>query len=369
MKSEEEVQKMYYEPIVYRIESQDEGMLLKTILNRRMGISRKLTSRIKLTEHGVKLNGERVYVDYKVRAGDIVEVRMERESSDDILPQPLDFDIIYEDEHLLIINKKAGIIVHPTHGHYTDTLANGVVYYWQQKGEQFRFRPVHRLDQDTSGVLAVAKNPYVHQHISEQMIQDQVFKSYLAYVHHLPQPASGRIEGAIDRDPDQPHLRIVTPNGYYAATRYKVVEEFTGQDAALVSLQLETGRTHQIRVHMKHIGCPLIGDKMYGYADPVSASLSEFEEVAEFKSGDTADQKTHHLPVTGVLRSDQISQIKEPDAPSEAIHRLDELAGRQALHAYELGFVHPATGEYMTFQAPLPEDLALLDASLRGDQQ
>ncbi|WP_458119599.1 RluA family pseudouridine synthase [Paenibacillus sp. Z6-24] len=353
MNSEQEIQKIYYDPIIYRVEPQDEGMLLKTILNRRMGVSRKLTSRIKLTEHGVKLNGERVYVDHKVMAGDTVEVRMERESSDDILPQPMDFDIIYEDEHLLIVNKKAGTIVHPTHGHYTDTLANGVVHYWQQKGEQFRFRPVHRLDQDTSGVLAIAKNPYVHQHISEQMINDQVFKSYLAYVHHLPQPAEGRIEGAIDRDPDQPHVRIVTPDGYYAATRYRVVEAFAGHDAALVSLQLETGRTHQIRVHMKYIGCPLIGDRMYGYAPPLPAAEST-----------TAANNEQSIPLEIAVDA-SANMEAEQVVPSQAIRKLDQLAGRQALHAYELGFIHPANGEYMTFQAPLPEDLALLDAALR----
>lgn len=326
----------YYAPIQYTVEPQDEGMVLKTILNRRMGISRKLLSRLKMTQRGVELNGRRVYVDEKVKGGDVVHVRMLRESSDDILPQSMELDILFEDEHLLILNKRAGVIVHPTHGHYTDTLANGVVHYWQQQGVQYRFRPVHRLDQDTSGVLAVAKNPYVHQHISEQMIAGTVFKSYRAYVHHLPSPAAGRIEGAIDRDPEQPHVRIVTPDGYAAATRYSTVQSFSNTDAALVSLELETGRTHQIRVHMKHIGCPLIGDKMYGYAAP-DGSL---DDVA------TKDQQA-----------------------AQRIAQLDELVGRQALHAYELGFVHPAIGEQVLFQAPLPEDLALLDAELNRTEK
>lgn len=320
----------YYPPIKYTIEPQDEGMLLKTILNRRMGISRKLLSRLKMTQRGVELNGQRVYVDHKVKGNDVIEVRMLRESSDDILPQPMELYILFEDEHLLILNKPAGVIVHPTHGHYTDTLANGVVHYWKEQGVQFRFRPVHRLDQETSGVLAIAKNPYAHQHISEQMIRGEVFKSYKAYVHHLPQPPSGRIEGAIDRHSEHTHIRIVTPDGYDAATRYATLDTFAEHDAALVSLELETGRTHQIRVHMKHIGCPLIGDPMYGYA---------------------AENPLAPIAAT---------------ADAERIAELDHIVNRQALHAYELGFVHPATGQKLLFQAPLPADLERLDRHLRG---
>lgn len=315
----------YYEPILYKIQPQDEGMILKNIMQRRMGISRKLLSRLKMTEQGVMLNGQHVYVSVKVQAGDLLEIRMEREQSDDILPQPQQIDVIYEDQHLLIVNKKAGIIVHPTSGHYTDTLANGVVHYWQERGEKFRFRPVHRLDQDTSGVLAIAKNPYVHQHISEQMIQNTVQKRYHAYVHHVPAILQDRIEGAIDRDLIEPHMRVVTPDGYPAATRYQLLESFSERDVSLVELELETGRTHQIRVHMKHIGCPLVGDRLYGYARP-----------------------DHHID------------------SSSSIAQWDQLAGRQALHAVELGFVHPVTGEEMLFHAPLPEDLAILDAALRG---
>lgn len=315
----------YYDPILYIIQPQDQGMILKNIMQKRMGISRKLLSRLKMTDQGVMLNGQHVYVSTKVQVGDKLEIRMEREQSDDILPQAQQIDVIYEDQHLLIVNKKAGVIVHPTSGHYTDTLANGVVHYWQERGEKFRFRPVHRLDQDTSGVLAIAKNPYAHQHISEQMINHSVQKRYHAYVHHIPTVSQGRIEGAIDRDLIEPHMRVVTPDGYAAATRYQVLESFADRDIALVELELETGRTHQIRVHMKHIGCPLVGDRLYGYARP-----------------------DKNLDV------------------STSISQLDQLAGRQALHAVELGFVHPVTGEEMLFQAPLPEDLANLEAELRG---
>lgn len=218
----------YYSPIVYTVTEQEDGWPLKTVLQRRPLVSRKLLSKIKLTEQGVMLNGERVYISVKVGAGDVVEVRMEQEESDDILPEPIPFTVLYEDEHLLIVNKDAGIIVHPTHGHYTGTLANGVVHYWKTKGERFRFRPIHRLDQETSGVLAIAKNPYVHQHVSEQMIAGTVDKKYIALVHGAPVPEQGAVDGPIDRDPEEPHRRIVTPDGYAARTLYTTLTRWSG---------------------------------------------------------------------------------------------------------------------------------------------
>ncbi|MFC7681140.1 RluA family pseudouridine synthase [Paenibacillus sp. GCM10028914] len=314
---------LYYPPISYIVPESDDGMLLKTILQNRMGVSRKLLSRLKLTEQGIMLNGIRVYISVKVSAGDLVEIRMEQERSDDILPQPMDLDIIYEDEHLLVLNKAAGTIVHPTHGHYTNTLANGVVYYWQQQGWNYRFRAIHRLDQETTGVLAIAKNPYIHQHISEQMIAGTVDKKYLAIVHGVPDPEEGSIDGPIDRDQEEPHRRIVTQDGYPSLTRYHVRESYN-KKASLVELKLETGRTHQIRVHMTSIGCPLIGDKMYRH--PIYESLSETESRAEFSS----------------------------------IFTLDESINRQALHAELLTFEHPIVGERMTFRASIPEDMKLL---------
>lgn len=297
-------------------------------MNNRLGVSRKLTSRLKMTDRGIMLNGERVYISVHVKEGDVVELRMEREESDDILPEKMPLDILYEDRDLLIVNKAAGVIVHPTHGHYTGTLANGVVQHWRERGEQVRFRPVHRLDRETSGVLAIAKNPYVHQHISEQMIAGTVDKMYRAFVHGCPQPESGRIEGPIDRDPENPHVRIVTESGYPAATRYLTLERYPADRASLVQLELESGRTHQIRVHMTHIGCPLIGDGMYKYATDAALAAEE----------------------------------------RQASERLDSLLGRQALHAFRLAFVHPGTHERMTFEAPFPPDLSVLKQQLQNDE-
>ncbi len=252
-------------------------------------------------------------------AGDIIRVRMEREVSEDILPQPIPIQIVFEDDDLLIINKPAGMIVHPTHGHYTGTLANGVVYHWQEKGERVRFRPVHRLDEETSGLVAVAKTSYVHQQLSEQMQANGFLKLYRAYVYGCPDPAKGTVDAPIDRNPDEPHIRIVTPEGYPSVTHYETVKSFGSSmnktAAAAVRLKLETGRTHQIRVHMKHIGCPLIGDKMYG-------------------------------PEQG------------------AVEAWEAAAGRQALHAEILGFTHPITKQWMEWQASLPPELVLLERTL-----
>jgi len=320
----------YYAPIAYTVPPEEDGWYLKTILQKRMEVSRKLLSRLKLTEQGITLNGERVYISVRVSAGDTVEIRMETETSEDILPQPVPFEILYEDDHLLVVNKAAGIVVHPTHGHYTETLANGVVYYWAQQQERFRFRPVHRLDQETSGVLVIAKNPYAHQHISEQMIAGTVDKRYAAFVHGTPAERAGDIDGPIDRDPAEPHRRIVTPDGYPSLTRYEVKEVFPGR-AARVELKLESGRTHQIRVHMSSIGCPLIGDGMY----------------------------RHELYSLPELTIDQVEQLK-------IVAALDDAIPRQALHAVRLTLKHPVLHRELAFEAPLPPDLAALAETLRN---
>jgi 23S rRNA pseudouridine1911/1915/1917 synthase len=296
----------YYKPLVYIIPLDEDGWILKTILQKRMNISRSLLSRLKQTEQGITVNGQRQYISIRVMAGDRVEVRMEQEESDDILPQEMPLEVIFEDDHLLIVNKPAGIIVHPTHGHYLNTLANGVVYYWQQRGERVRFRPIHRLDQETSGVLAIAKNPYVHQYISEQMIAHVVKKQYLAFVYGELKAERGTIDAPIDRNPENPHLRIVTASGYPSITHYEVERRYEGMTC--VRIWLETGRTHQIRVHMQSIGHPLLGDKLY------------LPEGLTFIPG-------HHL------------------------------IGRQALHAAQLGFTHPETKQWTLFTADLPEDM------------
>jgi len=311
---------LYYDPLLLEVAAEDEGKTVRTVLERRLGVSRKLMSRLKLTEQGLTLNGKRVFTNERVKAGDCLALRMEQEQSDDILPESMPLDIVYEDRELLIVNKLPGIIVHPTHGHYTGTLANGVVHHWRQRGETVRFRPIHRLDEETSGLVAIAKNPYVHQQLSEQMQAGEVDKRYRAFVYNAPHPASGTVNEPIDRSPEEPHRRMVLPEGYPSLTRYETEATYGNGSAAKIKLKLETGRTHQIRVHMKHIGCPLIGDKLYGYA-------------------------------------------ANPEG-NEGSAVLEAAVERQALHAAVLGFTHPMTRKYMEFEAALPQDLQQLERLL-----
>ncbi|UVI28694.1 RluA family pseudouridine synthase [Paenibacillus spongiae] len=314
----------YYEPLAVHVKPEEDGMTVRKVLERNLGVSRKLLSRLKLTDEGITVNGCRVYTSSRVKQGDCIELRMEQERSDDILPEAIPLDIVYEDRDLLILNKPPGIVVHPTHGHYTGTLANGVVHHWQQRGELVRFRPIHRLDQDTSGLLAIAKNPYIHQQLSEQMHAGDVYKSYLAYVYNAPVDVKGTVDAPIDRDPDSPHVRTVLASGYPSVTHYETAAIYRGGEAAKVKLKLETGRTHQIRVHMKHIGCPLIGDGLYGYA------------------GNPADGGSQEL---------------------------EAAVSRQALHAAVLGMTHPISRKWLEWEAPLPEDLRKLEAMLKATNE
>ncbi|ALS29336.1 pseudouridine synthase [Paenibacillus sp. 32O-W] len=307
----------YYEPLTVSVTAEDAGKTVRTVLERRLGVSRRLLSKLKLTDEGITLNGVRVYTTARVKEGDIIRIRMARESSDDILPEPMPLSIVYEDADLLVVDKPAGLIVHPTHGHYTGTLAGGVVHHWQERGEIVRFRPVNRLDEHTSGLIAIAKNPYVHQQLSEQHRNGTIRKVYRAYVYGVPDPPAGTVDAPIGRTPGMPHVRTVLPEGYPSVTHYATEEIFGGGRAAMVRLRLETGRTHQIRVHMKHIGCPLIGDGMYG-------------------------------PEEG-----------------RKVPGWEEAAGRQALHAETLGLLHPVRRERMEWTSPLPPELAALESRLR----
>ncbi|NBC71653.1 RluA family pseudouridine synthase [Paenibacillus sacheonensis] len=328
--------------------------MVRTVLERRLGVSRKLLSRLKLTDLGITVNGERVYTNDRVAAGDLLELRMEQEESDDILPEQMELDIVYEDADLLVVNKPPGIIVHPTHGHYTGTLANGVVHYWKLRGERVRFRPIHRLDEETSGLVAIAKTAYIHQQLSEQLQRGEVDKRYRAYVYGSPPELSATVDEPIDRDKANPHLRVVAPDGYPSVTHYEVEAVYGDGVAAKVNLKLETGRTHQIRVHMKHVGCPLIGDKLYGYAERAAASGS-------FNDGSRAGEDSMLAGETSQGQGDPSPAGN--GAPEEA-PLLEKAVDRQALHAAILSFTHPITRARMTFEASLPDDLRRLEAEL-----
>lgn len=314
----------YYPPLTVVADEQDEGLTVRDVLVKHFQVSSKLLAQARLSEYGLTINEERVYISAPVEKGEVVRLRMEKEVSDQIEPESLPLSILFEDESLLVINKQPNLVVHPTHGHYTGTLANGVVHYWQQKNEQYRFRPIHRLDEDTSGIVVIAKNAYVHQQLSELMQEGNMDKRYLAIVHgHVPLEYY-EIEGAIDRHPETPHLRTVREDGQYAKTGVKCIEQLNIQteehdtiELSLVELKLFTGRTHQIRVHMHYNGFPLIGDQFY-----YDVTLAKQEAYLDFN--------------------------------------------RQALHAYQLTLTHPLSKDRLTFKAALPEDMEWILSKARS---
>jgi 23S rRNA pseudouridine1911/1915/1917 synthase len=252
----------------------------------------------------VTVNGAAVKPNYKLAEGDAVFVRVPEPVEAEIKPEPMPLDIVFEDSDVIVINKPRGLVVHPAPGHFAGTLVNGLLYHCKDlSGINGVLRPgiVHRIDKDTSGLLMAAKNDNAHNGLAEQLKAHTVNRKYIALVHGNIAHDHGTIDAPIGRDPKDRKLYAVTEkNSKHAVTHFVVVERFG--DYTLTELKLETGRTHQIRVHMKFIGHPLVGDPMYG--------------------------RSKGLTMDG-----------------------------QALHAAVLGFVHPRTGEYLEFHAPIPDDM------------
>jgi 23S rRNA pseudouridine1911/1915/1917 synthase len=313
----------YYAPIEIVAESSDEGMGLRDVLRKRIGISRRLMVRLKTSEEGLSVNGQKVWPNHRISEGDVISLRMETEVSETILPQPMDLDIVFEDDHLLVLNKPAGIIVHPTTGHYLNTLANGVMHYWQERGERIRFRPVHRLDENTSGLVIIAKHPLAQQQLSAQMMEGTVTKEYRTFVYGRPPEEEGEINAPIGRQTEDPHRRVVRDDGAPSQTFYRVTAHYLNQ-ASAVDIRLGTGRTHQIRVHMTSVGCPIIGDDYYS---------------------------------------------EEKWTKTDLASRVTQVIERQALHAVRLGFKHPVTGGAMNLEAAMPEDMKRLEQLLLDNQK
>ena len=257
-----------------------------------------------LKEQQVLVGQTPVKANYKVQPGDEVQLMVPDAVEPEILPEPIPLDILYEDPYLLVVNKPKGMVVHPAAGHYSGTLVNGILYHCQGhlSGINGVLRPgiVHRIDKDTTGALVVCKDDATHRDLAEQLKEHSIYRRYRAIVTgNLPQD-TGTIEGPIGRHPtDRKKMAINEKNGKPAVTHYRVLERFAGY--TYVECRLETGRTHQIRVHMSSIRHPLLGDTVYG-------------------SGKAP------WPLQG-----------------------------QVLHAEGLGFIHPATGQYVEFHAPLPE--------------
>lgn len=287
----------------YIVNNGDLGKSVHNILKDEFEFSRRLISKLKRNK-AIFCNGKRVYVTHIVEPGDIVEANVNfDETSKDIEPVKMDLNIVYEDNALIALDKPAGVVVNPIGIHKNNTLANGLAYYFNAKDYKIKIRPVNRLDMDTTGIILFAKNGLIHDRLRKQMIAKQYYREYIGIVHGHPAEPLGCINLPIARSPGSIILREVSKSGAMAITNYEVMEYLP--HASLLRFTLETGRTHQIRVHSKAIGHPLMGDSLY-------------------------------------------SHIKTP------------LITRQALHACCSKFTHPLTGKEIEISSPMPRDMKKL---------
>lgn len=282
----------------------------------------------------IQVNGKIVKQNYKVKANDVVRVLFEHPPYEYLLtPEDLPIDIVYEDDDVLVVNKAAGMVVHPGHGNYSGTLINALIYHFENLPNNSSDRPglVHRIDKDTSGLLVIAKTEQAMTHLSKQFFDKSTEREYVALVWGNVENDEGTIEGNIGRHPKNRLQNTVfygddADQGKPAVTHYKVVDRLGY--VTQVSCKLETGRTHQIRVHMKYIGHTLFNDERYGG--------------------------------NAILKGTSFSKYKQ------FVDNCFKILPRQALHAKTLGFVHPTTGELMRFETPVPEDMTACIAKWKG---
>lgn len=277
-------------------------------------------------EGNIFVNDITVKSNYKVKANDVITVRFEHPPYEMLLtPEDLPIDIVYEDDALLVVNKAAGMVVHPGHGNYSGTLINALAFHFDNLPNNSSDRPglVHRIDKDTTGLLVVAKTEQAMAHLSKQFFNKTTEREYVAIAWGAMQDEHGTIEGHIGRHPKNRLQNTVylhqddLDKGKPAVTHYKVLEHLGY--VTLVSCKLETGRTHQIRVHMKHIGHTLFNDERYGGS--------------------------------AILKGTTFTKYKQ------FVDNCFKVLPRQALHAKTLGFIHPTTNEFMRFEAPIPQDM------------
>lgn len=278
----------------YTITEIDDNKRISEILKNRLKISSRLLVKLK-KNNGILVNGYPVFSSYNVKSNDIVEVIIDFDEVDYIEPEEMNIEILYEDDYLLAINKPAGIVVHPSAYHQSNTLANGVKYYLKNNK---KIRPINRLDRETSGIVIFAKNEY----IQECFTKIKPYKEYIAIVDGKIMPRSGTINTPIARKDGSIMEREVNKNGQSAITNYETIKEF--QNYSVLKINIETGRTHQIRVHFAFKGHSVLGDTLYG--------------------------------------------------------KSSNLISRQALHAYKLSFIHPITNKEITVIAPIPIDMKKL---------
>lgn len=281
-----------------------DGQRIDRIARGQFGVSGTLLRRIKWLEDGIRLDGVRVTTRDRARTGQVLVLRLsDPEGAEALTAAPLPLDIQYEDRDIVVVNKAPGMSTHPGPGHWEDSLGNALTWHWQQSDPFATFHPVHRLDRGASGLMVVAAHPFAQERLRQSLHTGDFRRQYLAVCEGYLAPSEGVIDLPIDRCPDSIQKRQVSPGGQPSVTRYRVIAQARGR--SLVALELETGRTHQIRVHLSHLGHPLVGDFLYGTPCP-------------------------------------------------------EVIDRPALHSGRLELAHPVTGERLTFEEPLPEDMARL---------
>ena len=248
----------------YAVEPVFDGVNVMTLLRHHFKMSTTLIKELRLTPDGLKLNGNHIRTVDTVRAGDVLTVTMRDKASENIVPVNIPLDIVYEDEDVLIVNKPPAMPTHISVGNYENSLANAVMYHYLSRGEEHLFRAVNRLDKDTSGLMAVAKNAYSHARLASELHTGLFARRYRCIVCG-DVAEDGTVDAPIARKEGSAIERCVSAAGHKAVTHYKVIERYGAY--TLLEMSLETGRTHQIRVHMAHIGHPLVGDWLYGTED------------------------------------------------------------------------------------------------------
>lgn len=294
-----------------QVDNIEKGTKIREYLKSELGLSTRLIRSASLDKR-IFVNGEVVKMNRVLNSGEVIKIDLAKDESQDIAPEKMDIDIVYEDEDILVVNKKPFMVVHPTKSYQSGTLANGVINYFMESGQNCIVRLVSRLDMNTSGLIIIAKNQFSHGMLSKEMSENKVEKKYLALVHGIMKEKQGTIDLPIYKPEgiENGIRRVIDERGQRSITHYKVVEEYN--ESSLVECKLETGRTHQIRVHLSHLGNPIYGDTLYGYGD---------EE--------------------------------------------GELIKRQALHAYGLDFKSPRSGEVLSLRANLPDDMNELIKKLK----
>lgn len=276
---------------------------VKEVLKSYFGISDRLLTKLKKNQK-IYLNNINTYINTQIKVNDLIEVILNfEETSENIVSTKMNLDIIFEDEYMLILNKPANMPVHPSILHYENSLSNGIQFYYKENNIKTKIRPVNRLDKDTSGIVIFAKNEYIQETLIKQMKNKTFKKEYIAILEGFLEKNSGTINAPISRKENSIIEREINFSGDIAITHFKLIKnfEYENKKLCLVNFELETGRTHQIRVHSKYIGHPILGDSLYGN--------SSF------------------------------------------------IINRQALHAYKITFIHPISNKKYVFEAPLPNDI------------